>query len=283
MFAKRNEVRRPAVAGAFYPRGAQELKSTVEAVLSQKTERKLGGLCGVVAPHAGYSYSGPIAGEAFSLLTRSSDAPNRILLIGPAHYVPVRGIVAPSSSAFATPLGDVAVDVGAVESLRDAGLVTIDDTPHAPEHALEVELPFLQRVLKEFTIVPLLVGAASPEQVARVIETVLGKRTLLVVSTDLSHYLDYATAERRDLATAGTIERLDYATLGANDACGFSALNGALCVAARCGWTVTRLDLRNSGDTTGEKWRVVGYGAWAFTAQAGGLIRRTFHGDERNS
>jgi MEMO1 family protein len=257
MFAKRNEVRRPAVAGAFYPRGAQELKSTVEAVLSQTRERKLGGLCGVVAPHAGYSYSGPTAGEAFSLVTRSSDAPSRILLIGPAHYVPVRGIVAPSSSAFATPLGDVAVDVGAVESLRDAGLVTIDDTPHAPEHALEVELPFLQRVLREFTIVPLLVGAASPEQVARVIETVLGKRTLLVVSTDLSHYLDYATAERHDLATAGTIERLDYATLGANDACGFSALNGALCVASRCGWTVTRLDLRNSGDTTGEKWRVV--------------------------
>ena len=220
----------------------------------------------MVTPHAGYLYSGPIAGEAFSLLAHSNDAPNRILLIGPPHYVPVRGIVAPSSSAFATPLGDVAVDVGAVESLRDAGLVTIDDTPHAPEHALEVELPFLQRVLEDFTIVPLLVGAASPEQVARVIETVLGKRTLLVVSTDLSHYLDYATAERRDLATAGTIERLDYTTLGPNDACGFSALNGALCAASRCSWTVTRLDLRNSGDTSGEKRRVVGYGAWAFTA-----------------
>lgn len=274
MFAKRqSEVRRPAVAGAFYPRGAQELKSTVAALLSQTKERKLGGLCGVVAPHAGYVYSGPIAGEAFSLLAHSSDAPNRILLIGPPHYVPVRGIVAPSSRAFATPLGDVAVDVAAVGALRDAGLVTIDDAPHAPEHALEVELPFLQRVLEDFTIVPLLVGAASPEQVARVIETVLGKRTLLVVSTDLSHYLDYETAERRDLATAGTIERLDYTTLGPNDACGLSALNGALCAASRCGWTVTRLDLRNSGDTRGEKWRVVGYGAWAFTA-----VERQKHG-----
>ena len=157
------------------------------------------------------------------------------------------------------------VDVDAVESSRDAGLVTIDDTPHTPEHALEVELPFLQSVLEDFTIVPLLVGAASPEQVALVIETVLGKRTLLVVSTDLSHYLDYATAERRDLATARTIERLDYTTLGPNDACGFSALNGALCAASRCNWTVTRLDLRNSGDTSGEQRRVVGYGAWAFT------------------
>jgi hypothetical protein len=269
MFAKRSEVRRPAVAGAFYPREAQELKSTVEALLSETTERKLGGLCGVVAPHAGYPYSGPIAGEAFSLLARSSDGPDRILLIGPPHYMPVRGIVAPSSRAFTTPLGDIAVDVGAVESLRHAGLVTIDDAPHAPEHALEVELPFLQGVLEDFTIVPLLVGAASPHQVARVIETMLGKRTLLVVSTDLSHYLDYASAERHDLATAGTIERLDYTTLGPNDACGFSALNGALCAASRCGWTATRLDLRNSGDTSGEKRRVVGYGAWAFTAMEG--------------
>jgi MEMO1 family protein len=266
MFAKRSEVRHPAVAGAFYPSGAQELKSTIEVLLSQATKRReLSGLCGLVTPHAGYVYSGQIAGEAFSLLARLNDAPHRILLIGPPHYVPVRGIVAPSSSAFTTPLGDVAVDVGAVESLRDARLVTIDDTSHAPEHALEVELPFLQRVLEDFTIVPLLVGAASPEQVARVIETVLGKRTLLVVSTDLSHYLDHATAERRDLATARTIERLDYTTLGPNDACGFSALNGTLCAASRCGWTVTRLDLRNSGDTSGEKRRVVGYGAWAFT------------------
>ena len=268
MFAKlQSGVRRPAVAGAFYPSGAQVLKSTVEVLLSQATKRgELSGLCGLVTPHAGYVYSGPSAGEAFSLLARSGDAPNRILVIGPPHYVPVRGVVAPSSSAFTTPLGDVAVDVGAVESLRDAGLVTIDDTPHAPEHALEVDLPFLQSVLEDFTIVPLLVGAASPHQVARVIETMLGKRTLLVVSTDLSHYLDYASAERHDLATAGTIERLDYTTLGPNDACGFSALNGALCAASRCGWTVTRLDLRNSGDTSGEKRRVVGYGAWAFTA-----------------
>jgi MEMO1 family protein len=112
----------------------------------------------------------------------------------------------------------------------------------------------------------LLIDAVSPERVALVIETVLGKRTLFVVSTDLSHYLDYATAQRRDLATAGTIERLDSTTLGPNAACGFSALNGALCAASRCHWTVTRLDLRNSGDTSGEKRQVVGYGAWAFTA-----------------
>jgi AmmeMemoRadiSam system protein B len=272
MFARGNEVRRPVVAGVFYPSGAQELESTVEAMLSQMTESKLGGLCGVVTPHAGYSYSGPIAGKAFSLLAHADDAPDRILLIGPPHFVTVRGIVAPSSSAFATPLGDVAVDVGTVEFLRDAGLVTIDETPHTPEHALEVELPFLQRVLGDFTIIPLLVDDTSPEQVALIIEAVLDKRTLLVVSTDLSHYLDYATAQRRDLATAGTIDRLDY-TLGPNDACGFSALNGALCAASRCGWTVTRLDLRNSGDTSGEKRRVVGYGAWAFAA-----VERQEHG-----
>ena len=142
MFAKlRNEVRSPAVAGDFYPSGAQEFESTVGALLSQaKKRRELSGLCGLVTPHAGYVYSGPIAGKAFSLLAHSNDGPNRILLIGPPHYVPLRGIVAPSSSAFTTPLGDVAVDVRAV-NLGDAGLVTLDDTPHAPEHALEVELP----------------------------------------------------------------------------------------------------------------------------------------------
>jgi MEMO1 family protein len=192
MIARGNEVRRPVVAGTFYPSQAQELESAVDAMLSQTTERKPCRLCGVVVPHAGYPYSGPIAGKAFSLLAHANDAPNRILLMGPPHFVAVRGIVAPSSSAFATPLGDVAVDVGTVEFLRDAGLVTIDDTPHTPEHSLEVELPFLQRVLEDFTIVPLLVDDASPEQVALIIETVLGKRTLLVVSSDLSHYAKQA-------------------------------------------------------------------------------------------
>ena len=116
MFANRSEVRRPVVAGAFYPSGTQELESTVEAMLSKKKRRELSGLCGLVAPHAGYVYSGPIAGEAFSLLAHSNDGPNRIVLIGPPHYVPVRGIVAPSTRVFATPLGDVVVDVDAVES-----------------------------------------------------------------------------------------------------------------------------------------------------------------------
>ena len=209
--AKRNST--PGCCRAFYPSGAQELGEHCRgyALTNDGKKARWPLRCGDAACRL--SYSGPIAAKAFSLLAHSNDAPNRILLIGPPHYVPMRGIVAPSSSAFTTPLGDVAVDVGAVKALRDAGLVTIDDTPHAPEHALEVELPFLQRVLEDFTIVPLLVGAASPEQVALVIETVLGKRTLLVVSTDLSHYLDYATAERRDLATAGTIERLDFTTL----------------------------------------------------------------------
>jgi len=266
MFARENEVRRPVVAGTFYPSEVQALESTVKAMLPQTVEAKVGRLCGVVVPHAGYLYSGPIAGKAFSLFAHATGAPNRILLIGPPHFMAVRGIVAPSSLAFATPLGDIAVDVVTVELLRDAGLVTIDDSPHMPEHSLEVELPFLQSVLEDFTIIPLLVDDTSPEQVALVIERVLGKRTLLVVSTDLSHYFDYATAARRDLATAGTIERLDYTSLGPNDACGFSSLNGALCAASRFNWTVTRLDLRNSGDTSGEKRQVVGYGAWAFTA-----------------
>jgi AmmeMemoRadiSam system protein B len=147
-----------------------------------------------------------------------------------------------------------------------ADLVDIDDAAHAPEHALEVELPFLQLLLRNFNLVPLLVGNAAPEQTAAVIEAVRERGTLLVISADLSHYLSYDAACARDAATAEAIERCDFARLSPSDACGFSALNGALCAAAKHGWTVARLDLRNSGDTGSDRRRVVGYGAWSFTA-----------------
>jgi hypothetical protein len=226
----------------------------------------LGDLDGVIAPHAGYMYSGEVAASAFASIAASGRRFRRVLLIGPPHYMAVRGIAASSARAFATPLGEVPVDAQAIAALKEEGLVYIDDVPHAPEHALEVELPFLQTALASFTIVPLLVGATSPEQVAKIIERLMDSRTLLVVSTDLSHYLDDATARKRDLATAETIEQLDFSKLGPNDACGFSAINGALCAAAQLGWTTKRLDLRNSGDTSGERQRVVGYGAWALSS-----------------
>ena len=270
MFARETSLsKRPqAVAGSFYPRRPQELEDAVETLISQAEKSGDSGLIGVVAPHAGYTYSGPVAASAFAAVAAPDRAFERVLLIGPPHFVPVGGIAAPSSSAFATPLGEIAVDTDAIAALVETGLVSIDDRAHAPEHSLEVELPFLQRMLGGFRLIPLLVGGASPEEVAAAINAVLDEHTLLVVSTDLSHYLDYASATTCDHASAEAIERFDFTRLGSEHACGFAALNGALCAGRQPGWRIKRLDLRNSGDTSGDRGRVVGYGAWAFTAPA---------------
>jgi AmmeMemoRadiSam system protein B len=259
-----SKTRPAAVAGSFYPSGQKELGRVVESLLAKANSSRRPRLHGIVAPHAGYMYSGPVAANAFAPLPASANAFERVLLLGPPHYVPVSGIVAPSAAAFATPLGEVEVDRDTIAGLVETGLVGIDDRAHAPEHALEVELPFLQVVLGRFDIVPLLVGDAFPEETAIVIEAVLNEHTLLVVSTDLSHYLDYASAQARDLATAEAIERFDFDRLGPYEACGFAALNGALCAGRQRRWHTERLDLRNSGDTGGDKSRVVGYGAWVF-------------------
>ena len=268
MFARepRMGARTPAVAGSFYPRGTGELQIMVETLLGEAKPLGKRELLGVIAPHAGYMYSGSVAASAFAEVAAARHSFTRVLLIGPPHYVPVRGIAASSASGFATPLGEIAVDVEAVASLVDAGVIGIDDRAHAPEHSLEVELPFLQTVLGRFTLIPLLVGDAAPQEVAAVIGAVINGHTLLVVSTDLSHYLDYSEAKSRDLASASAIERLDDSKLGPHDACGFSALNGALRAGRDRSWRITRLDLRNSGDTSGGRGSVVGYGAWAFFA-----------------
>jgi AmmeMemoRadiSam system protein B len=265
MFARETRfgVRPPAVAGSFYPRNSKELRAAMAALLDEAPEAALGELVGVLAPHAGYIYSGPVAASAFAAVAKASKRFARVLLVGPPHYLPVSGIAASSAKAFATPLGEVPVDLEAVAALLDAGLAAVDDRAHAPEHSLEVELPFLQTVLGDFVLIPLLVGNVPPERVASIIATMLDQHTLLVVSTDLSHYLDDASARARDFATAETIERLDCARLGPQDACGFAALNGALRAAADHPWRVERLDLRNSGATSGDNSRVVGYGAWA--------------------
>jgi AmmeMemoRadiSam system protein B len=218
----------------------------------------------VIAPHAGYAYSGPVAAAAFACL-RGATAIRRVVVIGPAHYVPVRGIAVPRTKAFDTPLGRVAVDGDALAAIAPLPFVTADDGPHAPEHALEVELPFLQAVLGSFALVPLLVGDARPQQVAEVLARLWsGPETLLVVSSDLSHYLGYDAARRRDEATAAAIERGEWADLGPSDACGFLAVAGLLIEAARRGFFARRLALCNSGDTAGPRESVVGYGAWTF-------------------
>jgi len=221
----------------------------------------------LIAPHAGYVYCGRVAAAAFATLRGSTEIVERVVLIGPAHYVRVAGIAAPAAGAFETPLGRIPVDQEALAALADLPFVTQADGAHAPEHALEVELPFLQRVLSSFTLVPLIVGEARPDQVAEVLARLWGgPDTLLVVSSDLSHYLEYRQAQRVDLETAAVIERCDSAALTPLRACGFLPVAGLLIEAERRALRVRRLALCNSGDTAGDRDRVVGYGAWAFHA-----------------
>lgn len=252
-------VRAPAVAGTFYPADPVELASMVDAMLEEARGGE-GAPVALVAPHAGYAYSGPVAASAYALL-RGSDV-RRVVVLGPAHYVPLRGCAVPASEAWATPLGDVPVDADAREVVRRAG-ATVDDGPHDPEHSIEVQLPFLQCVLTGgFSVLPVAVGACPPPVVARVIGAVPAD-ALVVVSTDLSHYHDDATAKRLDRRTADAVLALDPDAIGPEDACGVFALRGLVEHARRRGLAIELLDLRTSADTAGDPRRVVGYGAFA--------------------
>jgi AmmeMemoRadiSam system protein B len=266
----RNEgkVRQPAVAGMFYPEVPAALRRTVGTFLADAGQAPVARPRAIIAPHAGYIYSGPIAAEAFAAVRSLGEAVRRALVIGPTHYVSFRGIAAPSATAFFTPLGQMPVAEEAVEAVAGLPQVRIDDIPHAPEHALEVELPFVQTLFGALPIIPLVVGRASGEDVAEVLVQQWDDGTLLVVSSDLSHYHDYATAKRIDAETAAAIESLDERSIGANEACGYLAIRGLLIEARRRGLAARRLDLRNSGDTAGDRRSVVGYGAWAFVGHA---------------
>jgi MEMO1 family protein len=251
-----------AVVGSFYPATAQALQEDVRDLLACAGARRRPAVRGVIAPHAGYAFSGPVAAEAFACI--AGRAFRRAVIVGPAHYVPFRGIAGPSHASFATPLGPVPVDRAALDALAREGQIIIDDTPHTPEHSVEVELPFLQVALREIPIVPLLVGHAQAGEVASVLERLWDDDTLLVVSSDLSHFEPYEHACHHDALTAERIEALDEAAIGPEDACGHPAIRGALIVAARRRLSVERLDLRNSGDTGAGRASVVGYGAWIF-------------------
>jgi AmmeMemoRadiSam system protein B len=219
----------------------------------------------VIAPHAGYEYSGPIAASAYAPLAAARGRIERVVLIGPAHRVPVTGLSAPHADAFATPLGRVPLDRAALDSILDLPQVGVLHRAHELEHSLEVQLPFLQVVLGDFVLVPLVAGDATPEDVAEVLERLWGgPETLIVVSSDLSHYHDYATARRMDGATTHAIEALRPTAIGYDDACGRVPIQGLLVAARRHGLQATTLDVRNSGDTVGSRDQVVGYGAWAF-------------------
>jgi AmmeMemoRadiSam system protein B len=219
----------------------------------------------LIAPHAGYVYSGRVAAAAFATLRDRTVSIARVVLIGPAHYVYVRGIAVPTVDAFMTPVGSVPVDMEALSTIDDLPFVTRTDAPHASEHSLEVELPFLQTVLSSFKVVPLVVGDSRPQDVAIVLRQLWGgAETLIVVSSDLSHYHTYETARRLDLATAAAIEHGNWASLGPNQACGCLAVAGLLIETERRGLKARRLELCNSGDTASSHDQVVGYGAWLF-------------------
>lgn len=253
-------IRPPAVAGQFYPAAPGTLRAMVDEFLANVTGN--GEPCqALIAPHAGYIYSGPIAASAYACLASRREQIRRVVLLGPAHRVPVRGLAASSASAWATPLGNVPLDEAAIQELVTLPQVRYDDQAHAPEHSLEVHLPFLQTVLADFSLIPLVVGEATPEEVAEVLEQFAGDdATLLVVSSDLSHYQEYEHARALDRATSEAIERLQFLQPG--QACGQRAINGLLQLARQQGWRARTLDLRNSGDTAGPRHQVVGYGAY---------------------
>ena len=250
-------IRAPIAAGRFYPADADELATTVDALVGTRTTDAT--LAAIIAPHAGYPYSGATAGRAFRLLP---DVP-RVALLGPSHFVALTGVAVSAADTWRTPLGEVRVST----RLREAALATgarLDETPHAADHALEVELPFLQRCCRDdLEILPLAVGRASAGEVANVIRAL---DALVVVSSDLSHYLDEASARERDGRTAEAIVTLDTDRIGDRDACGAAALRGLVEHAGRAGLTAELLDLRTSADAGSPPEQVVGYGAFAFRA-----------------
>jgi MEMO1 family protein len=262
-------VRPPAVAGFFYPSDARRLAADVDAFVAAGLRGANGRAAGpvpkvLIVPHAGYRYSGPVAGSGYARLLAARAAITRVVLLGPAHHVSVRGVAVSGAGYFATPLGLVPVDDLLRGHVLEVPGVVCDDAPHAPEHSLEVHLPFLQRVLDDFTLLPLVAGRAGTRQVADALEAVWGgNETLVVVSTDLSHYHDQQTAVDLDRRTAEAIIHCKVEDIGPEDACGAVPVRGALEAARRQDLHVELLDLRTSGDTAGPKDRVVGYGAFA--------------------
>jgi AmmeMemoRadiSam system protein B/AmmeMemoRadiSam system protein A len=258
-------IRPAAVAGAFYPGDTTTLTRQVDDLLAAvaRSPSDEGWPKALIVPHAGYIYSGPVAGHAYRELEKARSKVRRVVLLGPVHRVPVRGLALPGVDAFETPLGRVPVDADAMKALSGLPQVTTSRAAHAHEHSLEVQLPFLQRVLEHFAVVPLAVGAATKEEVAQTLERIWGgPETLIVLSTDLSHYHPYEEARRIDGATLERIAALK-TDIVHDEACGATPLNGLLLAARRRGMRVRLLAACNSGDTAGDREGVVGYSAFA--------------------
>ncbi len=265
-------VRPAAIAGMFYPGSGAALARDVDALLagaqSDAAAATRRAPKAIIAPHAGFIYSGPIAARIYALIAPARACIRRVVLLGPTHRVAIHGMALPGVDAFATPLGTVTVDTGAVDALMQLSFVGVSAEAHRLEHALEVQLPFLQTVIDDFTLVPLAVGRASAQQVADAIDLLWGgDETLIVVSSDLSHYLPYAEAQATDRATAQAIIGLR-TDITHHQACGATPVSGLNLLARRHGLTPRLIDLRNSGDTAGDPSRVVGYAAIAYDAPA---------------
>jgi AmmeMemoRadiSam system protein B len=259
----------------FYPDRETSLRTDVEGYLQAAEEaaarskkgtldpERPGRPKAIIAPHAGFVYSGPVAASAYIRASLLQGVVQRVVLLGPAHRYPFRGLAASSAIAFETPLGSVPLDREAIRDALRLGQVHLLDDAHEGEHSLEVHLPFLQVVLGDFSLVPLVVGETTPEEVAQVLEILWGgSETLIVISTDLSHYLPHSRATELDASTARAIEELKPESIGRDQACGRLPMAGLLLRAQAEGLSVECVDLRNSGDTAGPRDQVVGYGSF---------------------
>ena len=264
-----SSIRPAAIAGMFYPGKPDVLARNVDALLAAATPAATMAVPkAIIAPHAGYIYSGPIAASIYALIAPARTRIKRVVVLGPTHRVAIHGIALPGVNAFATPLGNIAIDAGAVKQLMALPYVGVSAEAHRQEHSLEVHLPFLQKVINEFTLVPLAVGRATAQQVASVIDMLWGgEETLIVISSDMSHYLPYTEAQATDNATAEAILALR-TDLNHDQACGATPVIGLNLLAQQRGLKAQLIDLRNSGDTAGDKARVVGYGSFAYYEQS---------------
>lgn len=264
-----SSVRPAAVAGMFYDDNPERLRHDVEGFLEEAVAAAAGGRPApkaIIAPHAGYPYSGPVAGAAYATVKPLGPRIKRIVLLGPAHRVYSRGVAASTAEAFATPMGNVPVDQETIRGLvEELGFVHFSDQAHAMEHSLEVQLPFLQEIFDDFMLLPFTVGDAMPAQVETLLDELWGgDDTLIVISSDLSHYRGYEAAREIDAFTSEQIRQLEHHRLTGEHACGFLPISGLLRAAASRSLHCEVLDTRSSGDTAGPRDRVVGYGAYAF-------------------
>ena len=255
----------PSMAGMFYPEHADKLRQQVDDFLAQANAAEMPPPKAIIVPHAGYVYSGPVAANAYRRLFPAAGSIQRVVILAPSHQLPFRGLATTSADYLRTPLGDIPVDRKAVSRALTLPQVQEYDQAFEGEHALEVQLPFLQRTLDDFHVVPFILGQANPQEVSEVLDLLWGgDETLIVVSSDLSHFLDYHSAKEKDLRTTRAIESLSPEAIGFDDACGRIPVSGLLLSARKHGLQARNVDLRNSGDTAGDKNRVVGYGAYVF-------------------